>query len=171
MWQSEASQHVTFDQLTNEPGQWTQTEEGESGLLGVHLARGLLSVDVENMSLLRLLEDIGQRCRIDILGKHILSDKLISAKLHNMQLDYGIRRLMRVSGVKNYALSYRNDQTGQHTVAQIVLFPEENEGSKDYYLARAEQESDSELPDHIRAEILEDFKAEVREEIPNELQD
>jgi hypothetical protein len=151
-------------------------------MAGVLVAENSLSVNAKNSSLSSLLEDLSEKCDIEILGKDALSDKVISAKFDSMKVEDGIRQIMRIAGVKNYALSYRTDSEDQYSVSQIVLLPGNNEVSEDDRLARAQEETGSRMSDHLKApslgnvaaeipeEILADFKAEIQAEVAADMQ-
>lgn len=166
----------------NEPTDWKSDLETKGGMAGVQVAENSLSVNAKNLSLSSLLEDLSEKCDIEILGKDALSDKVISAKFDSMKVEDGIRQIMRIAGVENYALSYRTDPEDQYSVSQIVLLPEDNEGLEDDRLARTQEETGSRMPDHLKAqslgnvaveipeEILADFKAEIQAEVPADMQ-
>ena len=166
----------------NEPTDWERDAETKGGMAGLLVAENSLSVNVKNSSLSSLLEDLSEKCDIEIRGKDALSDKVISAKFDSMKVEDGIRQIMRIAGVGNYALSYRIDPEDQYSVSQIVLLPGDNEVSEDNRLARAQEETASRMPDHPKApslgnvaaeipeEILADFKAEIQAEVAADMQ-
>jgi hypothetical protein len=132
----------------------------------VLLAGNLLSVDVKNRSLTALLEDIGERSQTEILGHDSLPDTRISAKFDGAEVEEGIRQLMRIAGVENYALSHRKDSENQYAVSQIIFLPGEHEPSPSHQLARATPELDTQ----VRRELPVEVQDELQEEIPAEFQ-
>lgn len=111
---------------------------------GIQLSGNLLSVNVENVSSGTVLNAIGRTCGIEILGKDILPEKPISVKFHNFEVEDAISRVMRISGTKNYALSYLKDLQGHSHVTQIVLLPQETEPQQHYRIATAPEPLDKE---------------------------
>lgn len=111
--------------------------EPQMAIPDVWLAGSLLSVDVNNRSLTELLEDIGERCRIEVLGRDTVPDIPVSAKFDSVEVEDGVRRLMRIAGIGNYALSHRQDSENHSIVTQIVVLPGEYKPSDRYQLARA----------------------------------
>jgi hypothetical protein len=111
--------------------------EPQMAIPDVWLAGGLLSVDVKNRSLTELLEDIGERCRIEVLGRDAVPDIPVSAKFDSVEVEGGIRRLMRIAGIGNYTLSHRQDSENHYIVTQIVVLPGEYKPSDRYQLPRA----------------------------------
>ena len=71
---------------------------------------------------MELFEDIGKGC-VYISGKHVVCNKVISARFHDMNLEDGMRHIVRIAGIENYALTYRNDLRSQYPVSQIFFFP------------------------------------------------
>jgi hypothetical protein len=114
---------------------WGCSAFAQDGIPGVRLVGGFLSVDVKNESLLRLFEDLGKKCDIDISGKQVLSNKNISTKFQNMSLEQGIKRLIWTARIENYALTYRKDSGGKYIVSQIFFLPGGVEPSKPYHMA------------------------------------
>lgn len=167
---SETNQLRVLERGINKPTDWKSNLESKSRIAGVLVAENSLSVDAKNLNLLNLLQDLSEKCDIEIVGKDALADKLISAKFDCVTVEDGIRQLMRIAGVENYAISYGADSGDQYAVSQIVLLPRDNEVSEDYPLAKAEQEADSGIPNQLHAEILRELRPEVREEILADVQ-
>ena len=158
-----ATENRLLDAGIKEPTDWKRDSETKGGMAGVLVTGNSLSVNVKNLSLSSLLEDLSRKCDIEILGKDALCDKVISAKFDSMKVEDGIRQIMRIAGVQNYALSYRNDPQDQYGVSQIVLLPIHHEVPEDRPLARAEPQVD--LTDHLQAQSLGNVAAEIPEEI------
>ena len=164
----------------NEPTDWKRDSETKGGMSGVLVAENSLSVNAKNLSLLSLLEDLSRKCDIEILGQDALFDKVISAKFDSTKVEDGIRQIMRIAGVDNYALTYRNHPEDQYSVSQIVLLPVDHEVPEDRSIAKAGPQVV--LTDHLQAqslgnaaaeipeEILADLKAEIQAEVPADMQ-
>ena len=178
-----ATENRLLDAGIKEPTDWKRDSETKGGMSGVLVTGNSLSVNAKNLSLSSLLENLSRKCDIEILGKDALCDKVISAKFDSMKVEDGIRQIMRIAGVGNYALSYRIDPEDQYSVSQIVLLPGGNEVSEDYYpIAKAGPKADLTMPDHPKApslgnveaeipeEILADLKAEIQAEVPADMQ-
>ena len=170
------------DAGTNMPTDRKSDSATKGSMAGVLLTENGLSVDATSLNLSNLLDHLSEKCNFEIVGKDALSDKVISAKFDFMRVEDGIRGLMRIAGVENYALTYRTDPEGHHAVSQIVFMPRDNEVSDDYRIAKARQEADSKMPDHRKAdslgnvapevpdEILADVQAAIKAEVPAEMQ-
>ena len=177
----QATECRLLDAGINEPTDWKSDAETKGEMAGVLVAENSLSVNAKNLSLSSLLEDLREKCDIEILGKDALSDKVISGKFDSMKVEDGIRQIMRIAGVENYALSYRTGPEGQYGVSQIVLLPGDDDFSEDYRIAKAWPEVDLAMPDHLKAQslgnvaaeipedILADLKAEIQAEVPEEM--
>ena len=100
-----------------------ETLEGQAGTVALQFEASLLSVDVTDISPTQLFKDLAKRCNVDIFSPEVLEDKVISANFRNGKLAEGIKTLLRISGVANYALIYRSDVPGRSTVSQIFFFP------------------------------------------------
>jgi len=143
------------------------------GIPSVRLTGNSLSVAVKNKNLIELLDELGETGHIEILGQDSLPDITISAKFDNMEVEDGIRQLIRIAGIENYALSHRQDSENQYTVSQIVFLPGEYEPSRPYHLARATPDIDSqvlsELPAEVQDELAEEIPAEYRGQLLHDL--
>jgi hypothetical protein len=122
------------DQIRQSTG-LTQNLDHSPHFSGIQLFRNLLSINVKNASVRAVLKTIGKTCGIEILGQDVLPEKLISARLHNIEVEDAIDRIMRCSGTENYALSYVEDQEGRFSVSQIVIFPRGAE-THDYHVTK-----------------------------------
>jgi hypothetical protein len=111
---------------------------------GIQLFGNLLSVNVKHTSPRAVLKSIGTICGIKISGQDILPEKLISARFDHVEVPDAIGRLMRISGIKNYALSYVDDVQGHSHATQLVLFPEGGESPLNYRMAIATEPPDQE---------------------------
>ncbi len=152
----------------------------QDGIAGVLIGENSFSIDAKNLSLSSLLEELSDKCHIEIVGKDTLVGKVISAKFDSMKVEDGIRQMMRIAGVENYALSYRTDPEDQYSVSQIVLLPADHEVPEARPIAKAGPQVD--LTDHPEAqspgnvaaeipeEILADLRAEIRAEVPANMQ-
>ena len=178
----DATENRLLDAEINEPTDWKGDVETKGEMAGVLVTENLLSVNAKNLSLSSLLEDLSKKCDIEILGKDAPCDKVISAKFDSMKLEDGIRQLMRVAGIENYALSYRIAAEDQCAVSQIILFPEDSAVSENQHFAKPQQEAGSQVTDHRQAELIKelatgvpeeipaDVRAEIQEEVPAEMQ-
>jgi hypothetical protein len=176
----DAPQSRLLDAGINEPTDWKSDSETKGGMTGTLVTGNSLSVNAENISLLSLLENLSRKCDIEILGKDALCDKVISAEFDSMKVEHGIRQIMRIAGVDNYALTYRTDPEDQYSVSQIVLLPVDHKVPEDHPIAKAGPQVD--LTDHPQAqslgnvaaeipeEILADLKAEIQAEVPADMQ-
>lgn len=135
---------------------WVCSAFAQDGIPGVRLVGGLLSVDVKNESLLRLFEDLGKKCDIDISGKQVLSNKNISTKFQNMSLEQGIKRLIWTARIKNYALTYRKGAGSEYTISQIFFLPVGAEPSKPYHMAKETQRASPEPRPVVESETPSD---------------
>jgi hypothetical protein len=163
-----------------ESSNWKRDSETKGGMSGVLVTGNSLSVNAKDLSLLSLLEDLSRKCDIEILGKDALFDRVVSAKFDSMKVEDGIRQIMRITGLDNYALTYRNHPEGQYSVSQIVLLPVDHEVPEDHPIAKAVPQVD--LTDHLQAQslgnvaaeipeaILGDLKAEIQAEVPAGMQ-
>lgn len=91
-------------------------------------------MDVKGINLLKLFETLGRKCDIDIFGKTVISNKVISTKFENMGLEKGIKCLIWIAPLENYALMYRKDVGSECTVSHIFFFPGGVEVSNPYHL-------------------------------------
>ncbi len=124
-----------FKARIRQPTQSASKVEGRRRTPGVQLVGGLLSVDVQSISLRAVFQELGKRCGIQILGQDVVSEKVISTRFHNMDVENAIRRLMRISGTDNYALSYVKGQEGRFNVSQIVFLPAGTKSPQYYHVA------------------------------------
>jgi hypothetical protein len=151
-------------------------------MAGVLVTEHGLSVDAKNLYLANLLEHLSEKCNIELVGKDALARKVVSAKFDTMKLDDGIRQLMRIARVANYALSYRTGPGGRCAVTHIVFLPEDHESSEDHRIAKGGPQVDLTMPDHPEEQLLDDnltakvpegmladVQAEIRANVPEEM--
>jgi hypothetical protein len=179
---SEIIQCRVLDDAVNKPTDKDNSSESQTGIPGVQIGEDSFSIDAVNLSLSSLLEELRDKCNIEIMGKDALVGKVISAKFDSTKLEDGIRQLMRVAGIENYALSYRIESEGQSAVSQIILLPGDGAVSENQHSAKSQQKAGFEMTDHRQAalirelaarapeEIPADVRAEIQEEVPPEMQ-
>jgi hypothetical protein len=167
------SDRIALEDRINKPTNWKSNSEPQRQTPAVRPAEGLFSVHVNNANLLDVLKDLGKECDIDIVNEDALADKAISVKLNSIELEDGIRQLMRIAGVENYALSYRKESGNQYIVSQIICLPGEATDSDHYLLTKATQEADlsslSELPLEAQKELREEIPAELRDQVLSDI--
>jgi hypothetical protein len=179
---SETIQFRVLEGAVNKPTDKESDSESQTGIPGVRIGEDSFSIDAVNLSFSSLLKELSDKCDIQIVGRDTLVGKVISAKFDSMKLEDGIRQLMRVAGIENYALSYRIESEGQCAVSQIILLPRDSAVSENRHFARPQQQAGSEMTDDPQAalirepaaevpgEILADVQAEIQEEVPAEMQ-
>jgi hypothetical protein len=178
----EITQDTVFDEGTNKPTDWNSDLEPQSEMAGVLVTEQGLSVDAKKMKLLNLLEHLSEKWDIELVGTEALADRVVSVKFDSMKVEDGIRQLMRIAGVENYALSYRVGPGGQYAVSQIVFFPGDDDFSEDYRIAKAGPEVDLTMPDYLEDQLLDDdltakvpegiladIQGEIRTTVPEEM--
>jgi len=167
------SDRIELDDRINKPTNWKSNSEPQRQTPAVWLTDGLFSVNVNKANLLNILKDLGKKWDIDIVNKDALADKAISVKLNSVELEDGIRQLMRTAGVENYALSYRKESGNRYIVSQIICLPDEATDSERYHVAEATQEADlsplSELPPEAKKELQEEIPAELRDQVLSDI--
>jgi hypothetical protein len=179
---SETIQFRALERAVIKPTDKESGSESQTGIPGVRIGEDSFSIDAKNLSLSSLLEELSDKCNIEILGRDALVGKVISANFDSMKLENGIRQLMRVAGIENYALSYRIESEGQCAVSQIILLPRDSAVSENQHFAWPQQQAGSAMTDDPQAalireltaevprEIVADVQAEIQEEVPTEMQ-
>jgi hypothetical protein len=175
------TQDTVFDEEINKPTDWNSNGEPQSEMAGVLVTEQRLSVDANKLKLLDLLEHLSEKCDIELVGKDALANKVVSAKFDSMKVEDGIRHLMRIGRMENYALSYRTCPGGQYAVSQIMFLPGDDD-LEEYRIAKAGPEVDSTMPDYrkdgflgddlpakVPKGMLADIQAEIRTNVPEEM--
>ena len=179
----ETTQDTVFDEGINKPTDWNNDSEPQGEVVGVLVTEQGLSVNANELKLLNLLEHLSEKCDIELVGKDALVDKVVSARFDSMKVEHGIRQLMRIAGVENYALSYRTCPGGQYAVSQIVFLSGDDDFSEHYSIAQGSPEVDLTMPDHhlqgqflgddftaeVPEQMLADVQAEIRANVPEEM--
>ena len=132
----------------------TQGKKGERGTF-ISIQEGALSVDVESIDLLGLFEELCKRLDIEIVGKDAISGKVISVKFNDMNLEDGIRRLIRIAGIDNYAIEYRQGSESRYAVSRFFFL---SGGARPLERFVLNQESGLEPGNGVDPEIVDDRK-------------
>lgn len=179
---SETIQFRVLEGAVNKSTDKKSSSEYQTGIPGLRIGENSFSIDAKNLSLPSVLEELSDKCDIEIVGQDALVGKVISAKFDSTKLEDGIRQLMHVAGIENYALSHRIESESQCAVSQIILLPRNSEVSEDQHFSEPQQGAGSEMTDDRQAElisklaaevpgeILADVQAEIQEEVPIQMQ-
>ena len=69
-----------------------------------------ISMDIKRMPLEKVCEKILNETEYEIIFDRKWKDKAITIKLDNVALTNGLRRIIKVAGIKSYALVHNNNQ-------------------------------------------------------------
>jgi len=96
--------------------------------------KNLLSADADSSNPEDIFLALGKACRVEIIthGEEF-SQKAVTIHFKNKPLKEGIKTLVKVCGVKNYIMDFKQDKAGDQKPAKLDLYMG---GSGDYVLVR-----------------------------------
>ena len=84
----------------------------------VEFNKGLLSVDIRDANVTKVFKELERKAKIEIINQDILSDRKVSIKFHDLKLRDGIKELIRVSGITNYIVIYKDKEK---VITRLIL--------------------------------------------------
>lgn len=124
---------------------------------------GRLSLQAQEASLQNILEEIGQKMRIEVVGE-ITPQEIITAEFHNLPLEQALHRLS-----PNYGYQM-GSESGDTTITKIFVLP--NGGLKDMPLIQKETveiQNTKIVPmaeEQLKPVMTENFKGSDKEKAP-----
>ena len=81
-----------------------------------------LSIKAINVPLGKLLEELIKQCPMRVITyEEAIVSQPITINFKDVPLEQGIKRLLKISGIKNYLIQYRNDEENRSLIAQLTL--------------------------------------------------
>lgn len=109
-------------------GYWSASDAGDiakegsqvskNEIFSVEFNKGLLSVDIRDANVTKVFKELEKRTGIEIINQGILPDRKVSIKFHGLKLRDGIKELIRVSGITNYIITYKDKED---VITRLIL--------------------------------------------------
>jgi hypothetical protein len=97
----------------------------------ITLEQGLLSVEAKEISVESILQELGSVCDITIVASEgLFPSALVSVKFRDKPVEEGIKKILRVSRVKNYLLYYQEDNGG-YKISRIEFLGKKSASPQD----------------------------------------
>jgi hypothetical protein len=84
----------------------------------IEFNKGLLSIDVRDANVTKVFKELEKKAKIEIINQGILPDRKVSIKFHGLKLRDGIKELIRVSGITNYIITYKDRED---VITRLIL--------------------------------------------------
>jgi len=109
-------------------GSWSGSDAGDivkeetqiprKETFSVEFNKGLLSVDIRDANVTKVFKKLEKKAKIEIINQGILSDRKVSIKFRGLKLRDGIKELIRVSGISNYIIIYKDKED---VITRLIL--------------------------------------------------
>jgi hypothetical protein len=84
----------------------------------VEFNKGLLSIDIRDANVTKVFKELEKKAKIEIINQGILPDREVSLNFHSLKLRDGIKELIRVSGITNYIIIYKDKED---VITRLIL--------------------------------------------------
>ncbi|MDL1958465.1 MAG: hypothetical protein LWW99_03665 [Deltaproteobacteria bacterium] len=95
-----------------------ESQVSKNETFGVEFNKGLLSVDIRDANVTKVFKELEKKAKIEIINQGILPDRKVSMKFHGLKLRNGIKELIRVSGISNYIIIYKDRED---VITRLIL--------------------------------------------------
>lgn len=95
-----------------------ETQIPQKETFSVEFNKGLLSVDIRDANVTKVFKELEKKAKIEIINQGILSDRKVSIKFRGLKLRDGIKELIRVSGISNYIIIYKDKED---VITRLIL--------------------------------------------------
>ncbi len=97
--------------------------------LSIEFDKGRLSVDIKDVDAKVVFKALGEKGKIEIVNQRILPDRRISLKFKDLEVEEGLKKLMRVAGVTNHSAIHESGPKPDETVlTKLILIKAEPRG-------------------------------------------
>jgi len=94
------------------------SQVSKNDTFSVEFSKGLLSVDIRDANVTKVFKELEKKAKIEIINQGILPDRKVSIKFHGLKLRNGIKELIRVSGITNYIITYKDKED---VITRLIL--------------------------------------------------
>jgi len=119
---------ITYSILIVVLGFWSVSDAGDivkgesqvskNETFSVEFNKGLLSVDLRDANVTKVFKELEKKAKIEIINQGILPDRKASIKFQSLKIRAGIKELIRVSGIKNYIIIYKDKED---VITRLIL--------------------------------------------------
>lgn len=95
-----------------------ESQVSKNETFSVEFNKGLLSVDIRDANVTKVFKELEKKAKIEIINQGILPDRKVSIKFHGLKLRNGIKELIRVSGISNYIIIYKDKED---VITRLIL--------------------------------------------------
>jgi len=95
-----------------------ESQVSKNETFSVEFNKGLLSVDIRDANVTKVFKELEKKAKIEITNQGILPDRKVSMKFHGLKLRNGIKELIRVSGITNYIIIYKDRED---VITRLIL--------------------------------------------------
>jgi hypothetical protein len=95
-----------------------ESQVSKNETFSVEFNKGLLSVDLRDENVTKVFKELEKKAKIEIINQGILPDRKVSIKFHGLKLRDGIKELIRVSGITNYIIIYKDKED---VITRLIL--------------------------------------------------
>jgi len=95
-----------------------ESQVSKNETFSVEFNKGLLSVNIRDANVTKVFKELEKKAKIEIINQDILPDRKASIKFHGLKLRNGIKELIRVSGITNYIIIYKDKED---VITRLIL--------------------------------------------------
>jgi len=109
-------------------GSWSVSEAGDivkketrispKKTFSVEFNKGLLSVDIRDADVTKVFKELEKKCGIEIINQDILPDRKVTVRFKGLKIRAGIKELIRISGITNYIIIYKDRED---VITRLIL--------------------------------------------------
>jgi hypothetical protein len=95
-----------------------ETQIPKKETFSVEFNKGLLSVDIRDANVTKVFKELEKKGKIEITNQSILPDRKVSIKFQGLKIRAAIKELIRVSGISNYIIIYKDKED---VITRLIL--------------------------------------------------